>query len=202
MRYSRLEVLNAVRELSRFMTSATEMHYNVMHRVMRYCANTPKKGLMLAPTAKWDGNKDFEFTVMGISDSNYATRPDTRKSVSGYSVFLNDAPVTMKSGMQKTIALSVAEAELFAATQCAQDMLYVMHILNGIGLKVREPLFLKMDNKGAIDLINNYSVGGRTKHVDMCQYFLRELRKKKVIKVIWLAFEKHTKTFVLKKVCE
>ena len=156
---------------------------------------------------------------MGIGDSNYATCPDTRKSVSGYSVFLNEAPVTMKSGMQKTTALSVTEAELFAATQCAQDMLNVMHVLNGMSLKVRKPLYLKIDNKGAIDLINNYSVGGRTKHIDVRQYFLRKLREQKVIKVIWIPsktnysdlftknlhgplFEKHAATFVMEKLIE
>ena len=114
------------------MMEANERHYKAMHRVMKYCADTPKRRLTLAPDTKWNGSKSFEFTVMCVCDSNYATCPDKRKSVSGYSVFLNEAPVTMKSGMQKTTALSVMEAELFAATQCAQDMLYVMHVLNGM----------------------------------------------------------------------
>ena len=153
---------------------------------------------------------------MGVSNSNYTTCLDTRKSVSGYLVFLNGAPVTIKSGMQKTTALSVAEAEIFAAMQCTQDMLYVMHVLNVMCLKVRKPLLLKMDNKGAIDLINNYSVGGRMKHVDVRQYFLRELCEQKTVKVIWVPsemncsdlftknlhrpmFEKHAVTFVSEK---
>ena len=63
---------------------AGEKHFRAMNRVMKYCADTPLRGLTLSPNTKWDGNKSFEFEVMGISDSNYATCPETRKSVSGY----------------------------------------------------------------------------------------------------------------------
>ena len=35
-------------------------------------------------------------------------------------------------------------------------------------------MLLEMDNKGAVDLANNWSVGGRTRHVDVRNYFLHE----------------------------
>ena len=41
---------------------------------------------------------------------------------------------------------------------------------------VELPMILEMDNKGGVDLANNYSVGGRTRHVEVRQYFLRELK--------------------------
>ena len=198
------------------MMEAGEKHFKAMNRVIKYCTETPMRDLTLIPNTKWDGSKVFEFEVTGISDSNYVTCSETRKSVSGYSVFLNGAPVTMKSGMQKIIALSVTEAKLFAATQCAQDMRYVMHILEGAGLKVKKPLELRVDNKGAIDLINNYSIGGRTKQIDVHQYFLRDLKENNIIKTTWIPgeencsdlftknlssplFKKHAATFVSKK---
>ena len=37
-------------------------------------------------------------------------------------------------------------------------------------------MILEMDNSSAVDLTNSWSVGGRTRHVDMCKYFLRELK--------------------------
>ena len=37
-------------------------------------------------------------------------------------------------------------------------------------------MVLEMDNKGAVDLANSWSVGGRTRHVDVRMYFLRELK--------------------------
>ncbi len=43
-----------------------------------------------------------------------------------------------------------------------------------------------MDNKGAVDLGNNWSIGGRTRHVDVQQCFLRELKESKVMDISWI----------------
>jgi hypothetical protein len=53
----------------------------------------------------------------------------------------------------------------------------VYNILKSLGLKVQLPMVLEMDNKGAVDLANSWSVGGRTRHVDVqIMYFLQELK--------------------------
>jgi hypothetical protein len=70
----------------------------------------------------------------------------------------------------------VTEAEGAAGVTEAQDMLFVYNILKSLGLKVQLPMVLEMDNKGAVDLANSWSVGGRTHHVDVRMYFLRELK--------------------------
>jgi hypothetical protein len=79
------------------------------------------------------------------------------------------------------VTLSVTEAELVAATQCAQDMLFNMGILESMGLKVKKPMILEIDNKGAVDLSHNWSAGGWTRHVEVRQYFLQDLKEEKVI---------------------
>jgi hypothetical protein len=68
--------------------------------------------------------------------------------------------------MQRIVALLVTEAELFAATNNARDMLYTKHIIDSLGLQVQWPMTLVVDNKGPVDLVNNYSVGGRTCHLE------------------------------------
>jgi hypothetical protein len=213
MRWSRPDILNAVRELSRMMSGATTANMAAMKRAMKYCTGTPKRGLTLKPNGEWNGDPEYEFEVSGYSDSDYAKDPETRKSVNGWSVFLNDAPVVMKSKMMQTIALSVTEAELSAATSCAQDMIFVMHLLTSMELTVKKPMRLYVDNKGAVDLANNWSVGGRTRHIEVRQYFLRELKEDGICEVIWISgenmpsdtltknlsrqpFERHNKRFV------
>ena len=74
--------------------------------------------------------------------------------------------------MMPIVALSVMEAELFAAVLCAQDMLFIMQILHSLGLKVRLPMTLYVNNKGAKDMYHNWSVGGHTCHIDIKQYLL------------------------------
>jgi hypothetical protein len=185
MRWSRPETLNAVRELSKHMKMASEAHLKAMYRLMKYCVETPERGLFLRPTREWDGNPEFEFVILGRSDSNYATDTSNRRSTSGYSVFLEGSPISMKSIGQKSVTLSVTEAELSAGTSCAQDMLFAMRVIESLGLKVKKPMILEMDNKGAVDLSNNWSVGGRTRHVDVKQWFLRELKEQNTIFTEW-----------------
>jgi hypothetical protein len=93
----------------------------------------------------------------------------------------------MRSKIQKLVALLVTEAELISGTECAQDMLYTMRIVESMGLKVEKPMTLKIDNKGAVDLTNNWCVGGRTGHIDTRYYFLRELKEQNIIKMVWLS---------------
>jgi hypothetical protein len=87
-------------------------------------------------------------------------------------VYLEDAPIMHRSAMQKTVALSSCEAELNAAVLCVQDMIYQKNTLELIGLKVEYPMVLEMDNRGEIDLINSFSVGGHMRHINVKQCFL------------------------------
>ena len=93
---------------------------------------------------------------------DYAKDPMMHRSVSGYATFLSRAVVMTKSKMQQSVTLSVREAESVAATLCAQDLLFIMRLLESIGLKVKKPMILKVNNKGTKDLASNWSVGGQT----------------------------------------
>ena len=66
---------------------------------------------MLSPDTLWDGSKKFKFKIHGRSDSDYAGDKDDRRSISGGRVFVNKAPVSFRSNTQKTVTLSVTEAE-------------------------------------------------------------------------------------------
>ena len=149
---------------------------------MGYCIQyvhvTPTRGLVLKPLGEWDGKgKSFEFEVRGRSDSNYATDPESRQSVTGTVVYLNDSPITFASVTQKDVTLSVTEAELAAVVTMVQDMLCVYRVMTSIGLKVKLPMLVELDNSGAKDLANSWSVGGRTRHVDVHMFFLREIKE-------------------------
>ena len=191
-RWSRPEVQNAVRELARHGSAPCEAHVKAMHRAMEHCMATPERGWMLKPERKWDGkDKSFKFRVHGMADSDYAKCPVTRRSVSGYAAFLEGAAVSVKSAMQRVVALSVTEAELMAGVQCAQDMLYIKRVLEGMGLQVELPMVLNIDNSGAVDLANNWSAGGRTRHIETRMFFLRDMKEAGIIKTKWLKGDKN-----------
>jgi hypothetical protein len=212
MRWSRPEIWNATREVSRRMTMANEAHMKALKRTMKYCVDTPNRGWTLRPNREWDGkDTTFEFIISGKSDSNYATCKETRRSVTGLVIRLEGAVVAVKSGMQRIVALSVTEAEIIALVAAVQEMLYIMHLIEGMGLSVAKPMVLEVDNRGAVDLINGWSCSGGTKHTEVRIMFVRQLKEAGIISVIWTPedenesdiftkntderkFEKHTNT--------
>ena len=50
-------------------------------------------------------------------------------------------------------------------------------------LAVKLPMVLQCDNKGACDLANNWSAGGRTRHTAVKIMFLRELKEEGLLVV-------------------
>jgi hypothetical protein len=89
---------------------------------------------------------------------------------------VNNVPISFRSVTQKFVTLSVTEAEIAAGVMVTQDMLYVYRLLESLELKVELPMILEMDNSGAVDIANSWSVGCRTRHVDVRNYFLQELK--------------------------
>jgi hypothetical protein len=80
--------------------------------------------------------------------------------------------------LRSFVTLSVTKSESCAGVSTAQDIMYCYRIITSLGLKVELPMILEMGIKGAVDLANNYSVGGRTRHLDVKFFFLRELKEK------------------------
>ena len=83
MRWSRPEIYNAVRGLSRHVSVVIKDHIVAMHRVMAHFVSTPLWEWKLRPRREWDGKDNtFEFVIGGRSDSDYDASKNTRRSVS------------------------------------------------------------------------------------------------------------------------
>ena len=183
-RWSKPEIVNAGRELSRSMKGAAVSQMKALKRALAYCVAHPDRGWLLNPKTTWDGKQGtHKFRIGGEADSDFGKCPVTRRSVSGNITRLEGVAIIVKSLLQKITALSVTEGELNSGVTCAQDMLYCMRAIESVGLEVEKPMILKIDNKGAVDLANNWSCAGRTRHVKL--NFLRELKEQGIIKTIW-----------------
>lgn len=183
MQWSRPDIYNATRDLARHMAAPAAQHEKALRHLIHYVTSTPNRGLTLSPDRVWYGGKAFLWKLHCRTDSNYAANIDDRRSVSGTRVFLNGSPISFRSATQRFVTLSVTEAETAAGVTGAQDMMYAYRTLTSLGLEVELPMVLEMDNKGAVDLVNNWSVGGRTRHMDVRMYFLRELKSEGLVVV-------------------
>ncbi len=104
-----------------------------------------------------------------------------------------------RSATKKTVTLSSCEAKLNAAVLCVQDMIYGKNLLESVGLKVQLLMVLEMDNKGAVDLIHSFSVGGCMRHINVKQCFLRELKEANQLIVNWIPGSENNADMLTKK---
>ena len=58
------------------------------------------------------------------------------------------------------------------------------------------------DNQGAIFLANNRQVGMRTKHIDICHHFLRDMVEDKYIDIKYIRSEENSAYFMTKNCSE
>jgi Reverse transcriptase (RNA-dependent DNA polymerase) len=87
-RWSRPEIGNLVRELSKFSSKPQIFHQSAMERVMNFCICYKDNGWTLKPTGIWkEIDEENEVNIIGVSDSNYSKDIETRRSVTGYILY-------------------------------------------------------------------------------------------------------------------
>jgi hypothetical protein len=184
VKHSRPDIANAVRELSKVADGATAAHWNAMIRVIKFVLDTENHGLKIKPNMTKGG-----FYLEGISDSEYAGDKETRISVYGYVLYFCGAPIAWKSKAGKSVTLSSTEAEYFAASEIAKEAIFARNVIESMGIELKYPIAIRVDNVGAIYLANNYSTSQRTKHIDIRTHFVREFIEDGIIKIIFIRSE-------------
>ena len=81
-KHSRPDIANAVRELCKVLDGATEGSYKEMLRIIKYVLDSRHLGLRIEP----EGRVGSAWNIVAYTDSDYATDPETRRSVAGYVV--------------------------------------------------------------------------------------------------------------------
>jgi hypothetical protein len=84
------------------------------------------------------------------------------------------------------VTLSVTEAEYVAAVEVVQNMLFAWRVLQSIGLQVKTPMVIEIDNKGAVDLATGWTANSRTRHIATRVNFLRELKEALLLTIRWI----------------
>ena len=67
----------------------------------------------------------------------------------------------------------------------------LVYLLLSMGIEVKLPIVIRVDNIGAIFMSNNVTVSPRTKHVDVRYHFVREFVYDGFIKIIFVRSEEN-----------
>ena len=101
--------------------------------------------------------------------------------------------------MQKIVALSVTEAEIIAIVQCVQEILYIMRFIESLYLKVRKPMIVYSDNKGAIDF-KWMECWRRNKTYGLQNNVFKKTKENETIRVLWIPTDENTSDVFTKNV--
>ena len=187
VKYSRPDIANSVRELSKVNDCAGTKHFGELVRCLKYVFRTKNRVLMFSPIVSTQD--DFEWSFEGYCDSDIAGDKEKRISVTGFCIYVCGCLVSWKSRGQKHVTLSSTEAEYVAVSEVCQEIMFIKSVLEFIGVKVKTPITVYCDNVGEIFLACNAKTGGRTKHIDVKYHYVWEFVRDRVIQTIFVRSE-------------
>ncbi|KAH9801584.1 retrovirus-related pol polyprotein from transposon RE2 [Citrus sinensis] len=98
----------------------------------------------------------------------------TRRSTSGFCVYLGANCISWSSKKQATVARSSAEAEYRSMASTAAELTWLTYLLSDIGIPQDKPPGLICDNMSALHMAKNPIHHARTKHIELDYHFVRE----------------------------
>jgi hypothetical protein len=190
--------------LSRAVADPGKAHWEAGKRVVRYLKTMPERGLHYRAQYKRTQSgppsvgKGPRPSLIAFADSDFATDPDTRRSVSGWAIFLGGMLVAWHAKQQEQTATSTPEAEWYAACSAAQQVLWTQSLLTELNQEAEEPVKIYEDNNSCIQFGRNPIHSSRMKHIDVKYFFLRELIQKKKVELLPVRSEFNVADFFTK----
>ena len=175
---TRPDLAFAFAHLSTFSSCPGAKHLAAAERVIEYLACTLDHGLHYS-----DPGVKLRNILTGWVDSDYAGCPDTRRSVTGYLLVMNNGPISWKSKRQPCVTLSSAEAEFVAASLCGKEVIYLRNTLRHMGFEQHGPTYIWEGNEACIKMSENPINPGASKHIDTRVYWLRDMVEAKHLKL-------------------
>ncbi|GAA0185651.1 transmembrane signal receptor [Lithospermum erythrorhizon] len=128
-------------------------------RILRYLKGTITQGLLLKPSSSFD--------LTTYADSDWTGCLGTRRSTSGYCIFMGYSLISWSSKKQKVVARSSSKAEYRILALCTTELRWIQHLLKELRIPTSLAPLLYCDNLGATYLSVNLVLHSRIKHVEI-----------------------------------
>ena len=170
----RPDLCYAVKELARALAAPTiEYLFGVKH-VLRYVKGTWDLCLTIRSMMSLSNN-DSTIEIICECDSDWAGCQSTRKSTSGFIMYLLGAVAHFSFKTQAVPALSSGEAVLYAMGSAAAEFLRVRNYLPEGRLCKGVRIYLNTDSSAATSIASRDGVSKKTKHIELMYLYLLHL---------------------------
>lgn len=173
---TRPDITFAVNKLSQFLSKPCSEHMLAGERVLRYLKGTMGHGLFYSTKA------DPHLSI--FSDADWAACPDTRRSISGFCLFLGTSLISWRSKKQHTVSRSSAEAEYRAMALACCEVVWIVALLKDFGMDVTKSVPLYCDSQAAVHISSNPVFHERTKHIEVDCHTVRDKILEGVIRTV------------------
>nr|KYP66022.1 Retrovirus-related Pol polyprotein from transposon TNT 1-94 [Cajanus cajan] len=164
--FTRPELSFSVHTLSQFMQEPRIEHWEAALRVVRFLKGNPGQGILLS--------RNCDLQLHGWCDSDWASCPLTRRSVTGWLVQLGQSPISWKTKKQQTVSRSSAEAEYRSMATTTCELKWLKGILSNLGITHTKPMIIHCDSQAALHIAKNPVFHERTKHIEVDCHFVRD----------------------------
>ncbi|XP_042055730.1 uncharacterized mitochondrial protein AtMg00810-like [Salvia splendens] len=173
---TRPDITFAVNNLSQFLSKPCSGHMLAAEKVLKYLKSTLGHGIFYSAKSASD--------LSMFSDADWAACPDTRRSVSGFCLFLGSSLISWRSKKQHTVSRSSAEAEYRSMALACCEVVWILALLKDFGVSVKQPVPLYCDNQAAVYISSNPVFHERTKHIEIDCHTIREKLLEGIIKPV------------------
>jgi hypothetical protein len=181
---TRPDISHAYSELSKFVQCPGQKHMDAAEYCLKYLAGTVNLCIHYGRTKDSEIEGRQQNRLWGWVDADFAADLDTRRSHTGYIIMMNGGPISWKSVKQKSVSLSTAESEWYAASEAGKELLYLRIIMREFGFPQNWPSHLYEDSRAVIAMAENPSNRKGARHIDTREHFVDQLVKDHIIKLV------------------
>ncbi|XP_019244334.1 PREDICTED: uncharacterized protein LOC109224201 [Nicotiana attenuata] len=160
---TRPDIVFVVQTLSQFMQEPKKSHWDAAIRVVKYLKREPGMGIFLSSVGA--------DSLTCFCDADWASCPNTRRSVTGYLVKFGNSLISWKSKKHHTVSRRCEKTEYRSLGAVTAEVVWLLGL------------------KAALQIVANPIFHERTKHIEIDCHFVRDKIKQGVLNTQFVGTE-------------